>query len=198
MYAQGSEECLKNAERLLEGAIILIRNNSLGPAQSLIVTAIEEAGKAIILELANVNYVGKEVIKQSMYDHRPKKAVLFAIEKGLLFVDRIDRTEGKSRIDRAEMDKLKKALEADLGNLERKRQNGFYVQVDVNNGAILNSPSTIGKFKIEKSVKRARVFLKLSTLLCELIRDYRIHPNRNNLRIFQENLEHLTLWYDEV
>jgi AbiV family abortive infection protein len=198
MYAQGSQECLKNAERLFGDATILLRNKSFGAAQSLIVTALEEAGKAIILELANLNYVGKEAVEQSMRDHRPKKLVLLAMEKGLLFVDRIDRRNGSCKIDKSVMQKLENALKAGLKNLENKRQNGFYVQVDVNNGVIVDSPNNIEGFEVEELAKKAKSFLKLSNLLCEFFRDYRVHPNRNNLRIFQENLENFNLSYDEV
>ena len=72
MYAQGSIECLKNSKRLFRAARVSLQENSFGVAQSLIVTAIEEAGKAIILELANLNYFDKEVVESSMRNHRPK------------------------------------------------------------------------------------------------------------------------------
>ena len=75
MYTQGSLECLTNSQNLFKDATILLQSASFGVAQSIIVTAIEEAAKAIILELANVNYVGKGVVEQAMGDHRPIKAV---------------------------------------------------------------------------------------------------------------------------
>jgi AbiV family abortive infection protein len=72
MYTQGSKECLANAEHLLKDATLLLQNKSFGATQSLMVTAIEEVGKAIILELANLNYVGEAVVEQAMRDHLPK------------------------------------------------------------------------------------------------------------------------------
>lgn len=106
MYDQGSQECLNNAGRLFEDATILLQNKSFGTAQSLTVTALEEAAKAMILELANLNYVGKKVVKQSMYRHRPKKLILLALEKGLLFIGQIDRRRTRPLIDKGIMNKF--------------------------------------------------------------------------------------------
>ena len=201
MYAQGSQECIRNAEHLFEDATALLEKKSFGSAQSLIVTAIEEAAKAIILELADLKYIGEEVVKQSMSDHRPKKLVFLAIEKGLLFVEQIDRRCGSYEVDRSLMQKLQNMLEAPLEDLEKKRQRGFYVQVDVNSGAIVNSPSDIKKFEIEEFAQKAELFLKVCKALCEIFREYRVvdkYSIRNNLRIFQENLEGFTAKYDEI
>ena len=84
MYSLGSEECLKNAERLLNDAQILLDKGSLGSAQTLSVTAYEEISKSIILEFANLNFAEKKVVEESMKNHDLKKALMLAIEKGSL------------------------------------------------------------------------------------------------------------------
>lgn len=201
MYAQGSQESLRNAEHLFEDAMTLSRNKSFGSAQTLIVTAIEEAAKAIILELTNLNYFGKEVAEQSMRVHPPKKLVLFAMEKGLLFVDQIDRRDGRSVIDNTRIEELEKRFKVDLRDMENRRQNGFYVKVDINNGAILNSPNNVKKSETGEFAKRAESFLKLCKTLCGIFREYRVvdrNTFRNNLRIFQEDMQNIYASYDEV
>jgi len=195
MYVQGSQECLKNAEHLFEDATTLLRNGSFGSAQSLAVHAIEEAAKAIILELANLDYIEKEVVEQSMWAHPPKKLVLLAMEKGLLFAGNIDRRyDKKCVIDKGRMQELERALKAGLKDMENKRQNGFYVKVDVSNGAIVNSPNNLKESEIEGFARKAESFLKLCKHLCRLFRYYSIVDEgkvRSNLRIFQENLENV-------
>jgi len=183
---------------LFEDATILLKNGSFGAAQSLIVTAMEEAGKAIILELADLNYIGKEVVEQSMHEHTPKKVALLAMERGLLFVDNIDRRKGSCELQRAEMKKLQSDLRVDLENLENRRLNGFYVQVDANNGVPLSCPNRIQQRETEDFVAKAKLFLNLTEYLCKLFTEFRIHPERNNLRVFRDDLRNLYVSYDEV
>jgi AbiV family abortive infection protein len=201
MYAQGSQECLRNAEHLFEDATTLLRNKSSGSAQSLIVTAIEEAGKAIILELADFDYAAKEVVKHSMGDHKPKKLVFLAMQRGLLFIGNIDRRYGSHEIDRKSMQKLQNRLERRLENLEKRRQRGFYVQVNVDNGAIENLPDNIKESEVQEFAQEAESYLKLCKMLCGIFREYRVvdkNKVRSNLRIFQENLANVTAAYDEA
>ena len=120
MYSQGSIECLKNSKSLFRVARMSLQQKYFGIAQSLTVTAIEEAGKAIILELANLNYFEKEVVKNSMYDHRPKKLLFLAIEKGLLFVEQLDRRQHESVIDRSLIQELENTLKHSLNDLEKE------------------------------------------------------------------------------
>jgi len=162
------------------------------------VTAAEEAGKAILLELANVNYVDKEMVKQSMHDHRPKKLVLLAMEKGLLFANRIDRRNDSCELNEDTLKRLENMLIIGLEDLEDKRQNGFYVQVDASNGAITRTPKSIKRSDIDEFAKKTGLFLKLCSYLCQFFEDYRNHPARNNLRVLQYNLDNLNMSYDEA
>ena len=201
MYDQGSQECLNNAGRLFEDATILLQNKSFGTAQSLTVTALEEAAKAMILELANLNYVGKKVVKQSMYRHRHKKLILLALEKGLLFIGQIDRRRTRPLIDKGIMNKFENELKAEYQDLENKRLNGFYVQVNINSGLIVNSPNSIKRPETERFVKEAGFILELSKSLCEFFRDYRDTPKgnmRNNLMVIKDSLGNFSSMYDEA
>ena len=79
MYSNCSDECLRNAERLLNDSKILLERKKYASAQSLSITALEEVGKAIILELVDLNYYDKNLAKKSVYNHKPKKVIMKAI-----------------------------------------------------------------------------------------------------------------------
>jgi hypothetical protein len=76
------------------------------------------------------------------------------MEKGLLFIDEIDRRESSCTIDMSAIQKLKSELKAGLKNLEKKRQNGFYIQVDVKNGLVIKSPNNIAELEIKNLLRR--------------------------------------------
>jgi len=73
LYTKGSQECLQNADRLLNDAKTLLSRGSFGTAQSLGVTAMEEVGKAIILGLSDLDLVGKEIVEDAMKKHLIRK-----------------------------------------------------------------------------------------------------------------------------
>lgn len=201
MYSLGSQECLKNAEKLLDDAKILMDRKSFGTAQSLSVTALEEVGKAIILELADLNYVGKDVVERSMKDHIPKKLIMQAIEKGLVLRDEIVRVVGKARIDKEEVNNLLKLLKRDVDSLESKRQNGLYVQINVTDGSIEKSPTTISANNVHVFVERVAYSVRLGKILCGLFREFKQRRDQvtiNNLRILRDKLDETTISYDEA
>jgi len=93
MYTVRSEECLRNAEALLEDAGILMKTGRFGTAQSLSVVSIEETGKAIILALADLNYFGKDVVSIAMRTHTPKKVMLAGVEQSKMLLVKILHSE---------------------------------------------------------------------------------------------------------
>ena len=103
-----------NAERKLDDASFLLDKKSFGSAQSLCVIALEEMAKAIILEFADLNYVGGDVVKDSMRHHPSKQTIIEAFEKGILFVGSLDFRDKESKNDMddkfIDMGKLARAL----------------------------------------------------------------------------------------
>lgn len=173
MYTKGSEECLHNAELLINDAKTLMDNGSFGTAQSLSVTAFEEIGKAVILELANLNYVGKDIVHRAMYKHPPKKVILVGIEQSkLLLGENLASQASEYIIDKTRLKKLEKQMK-DINHLENERQNGFYVRVDPKDGSIRNSPRRVSAENAQSLINKADVFLNLGKTLCEFFRNIR-------------------------
>ena len=161
----------------------------------------EEVGKAIILELADLNYIGKDVVERSMKDHIPKKLIMQAIEKGLVLRDEIVRAVGKARIDKEEVNNLLKLLKGDVDSLESKRQNGLYVQINVTDGSIEKSPTTISATNVQVFVERVAYSVRLGKILCGLFREFKQRGDQvtiNNLRISRDKLDKTTISYDEA
>ena len=98
----------------------------------------EEVGKAIILELADLNYIGKDVVERSMKDHIPKKLIMQAIEKGLVLRDEIVRAVGKARIDKEEVNNLLKLLKGDVDSLKAKDKTDCMYKLMLPTGALKN------------------------------------------------------------
>jgi AbiV family abortive infection protein len=198
MYSKGSAECLSNAEKLLDDARILLNKSSFGSAQSLGITALEEVGKAIILELANLNYVDREVVKKAMREHLTKQTLVKIIEKGIEFDEFFVRATGNYAIDKCKLYELKKQMKLDTAFLEGKRKDGLYVDVNVD-GSIDKSPSKIKKLDAQNIVEYADSFLRLGKVLCELFRDLKTGnvDYVNNLGIFKD-FQGFTIQWDEV
>lgn len=174
MYSKGSEECLHHAESLIDDARMLMDRRSFGTVQSLSVTALEEVGKAIILELANLNYAKKDIVNIAMYKHPPKKVVLVGIEQSkLLLGEDLVNQASEFIIDKTRLEKLEKHpnIREGIEHFEGKRQKGFYVDVDPEDGSIRNSPTRISPESAQSLVNRAEVFLELGKALCKIFRD---------------------------
>jgi AbiV family abortive infection protein len=194
MYSAGSLECLKNAKKLLNDATLLIRRKSFGTAQSIGVTALEEIGKAIIL-----NYVEKNVVEKAMKDHVPKKVIVQAIEKGLVLRDNIARKAEKATITEEGVNQLMKMLKHDVSSLEGKRQKGFYVQVNINDGRIENSPLSINGTGVNEFINEVFSFFDIALLLISTFRAFRNQADEdiiNNLKILRDNVGKPYISYD--
>jgi AbiV family abortive infection protein len=121
MYTQSSKECLLNAEQQIEDAKSLIEKGSFGIAQSLGVTAFEEIGKAVILELANLGFVSRRVIKMAMHDHRPKRVMLIGIEQSkLLLGENLASQASQYILDKNRLEKVMGETRKDMGFGEEK------------------------------------------------------------------------------
>lgn len=203
MYTKGSEECLNNAERLLADAKALMEKGSFGAAQSLSVTCLEEVGKAIILELANLNIVGKDVVDLAMRTHFPKKVILVGIEKSTLILgENLVREAGDYIINKTRLENFKKQMNADLQDLEKRRTNGFYVQVNPEDGSISHSPNRVDQLDARSLIGKADVFLKLGRALCEVFRNLkkRTLTNARIQKVILPTSEYdpLTISWDEI
>ena len=133
-------ECIQNAESLLQTAEILLEKRKYGIAQSLSITAIEEAGKAFILELIQYGKFGKNYAKEVLNKkHEVKRGLLKAIENGMILIDDINQNTNY-KIDRTQMNALIAKLETKLSPWEKIRVNGLYVDVDVKKCKVLSSP----------------------------------------------------------
>ena len=170
MFSKGSQECLYNAKSLINDAKILMSTNSFGTAQSLSVTAFEEVGKATILQLANLNYVEKSVVEMAMRKHLPKKVILIGIEQSrLLLGEKLANQASEYILDEATLKKLQKNMRKDIRDLEKKRQNGFYVDVDPEDGTIRNIPTRINPRDVQSLIDKAEVFLRVGEILCDIL-----------------------------
>lgn len=169
MYIDGSLECLRNAESLANDAEMLINNHSFAVAQSLSVIALEEASKALILGLSDLDYVKKDVVEIAMRKHPLKKIVLVGIEQSrLLLGDELIHKAEEFVHDEASLKELGKEWIDEIQQLEKSRQNGFYVDVNAENGTIKNSPRRAEPEDAQSLLNRARVFLQLAKILCQL------------------------------
>ena len=185
----------------MDDAKALLNKGSAGTAQTLSVTALEEVGKAIILELTNLNYIGKDVAERSMKDHIPKKVIVQAIEKGLVLRDEIVRETGEARIGRKEVDSLLKKLKTDVDSLESRRQDGLYVQINVTDGSIEKSPMTINETDVKEFIEIVAYFVGLGKILCGLFREFKQRGHFvtiNNLRVLHDKPDETTISYDEA
>jgi AbiV family abortive infection protein len=172
MYSAGSQECLRNAELLLEDAKTLMRIMRLGTAQSLSVTSMEEVGKALILELADLKYLGKDVVDIAMYKHPPKHVVLVGIEQSrILLGESLVQRANEFVIDKARFQSIQVQMEPEIHAMLELRKNGLYVDVDPDDGRIKNSPANVQAENVQALLNRAEIFLTLGKILCRTFRD---------------------------
>jgi AbiV family abortive infection protein len=203
MYTKAAEECLKNAKQLFSDAELLFwTHQSFGPAQSLCVTALEETAKAIILEFANLNCVGKRVVKQAMRHHIPKQVIISAFEKGILFVEHLDREKGDYEIDMGKINDLREKLFRDIGFLKDKRVNGLYVKIKPKDGSIIKSPFTVSGEDVRDFLYKTRRLLDEGVTFCQVSKEFRTGATegewRNNLQGFVDKYGNFSYAYDEA
>lgn len=176
MFTDGSKECLRNAVELLENAQLLFDKSSFGVAQSFAIVAMEEAGKAVILELANLGLVTKEVVELAMKKHSLKKIVIVGIQQSKLLLGKelVDQAKEYVIKDKKSLEELEKEIQ--VNDLERKRQNGFYVDINSENGTVKNTPADVNQTDALLMIKQVEIYLKVCTALCEIFRDWQKHP----------------------
>lgn len=207
MQESSSKECLNNAERLLKDANLLFENGSNGSAVSLSITALEEIGKAIILELTSLNYIDREIASRAMRQHYPKKIVLKAIQLGIILHDQINRDRGDYSINLEKLQELHNILKSEINTWEERRTLGLYVQVNVENDSIVSSPTEIANHEAKKTVNEAEDLLMMGKVLCKILPEFQRGKSIvNNMRIHlsghdvsnQSSDGDVTISYDEI
>jgi AbiV family abortive infection protein len=172
MYSVGSQECLLNAELLLGDAKTLLGFMRLGTAQSLGVTSMEEVGKALVLDLADLNYLGKDVVDIAMHEHAPKHVVLVGIEQSrILLGESLIQRAKEFVIDRARFKSIQTQMKPEIQDVEKLRQNGLYVDIDSDDGRVKNSPANVQAENVQALLNRAEIFLTLGKILCRTFRE---------------------------
>ena len=195
-FDQSIEKCLANAEALLDDARTLSDKGRHGIAQSLSVLSMEEGAKAVILALANLQLVGKEVIRKSMREHSPKQAILVGLEGSKLFLGKKLVGEAIDHVvkDEQALKQLRETLREDIQNLEKEKKNGFYIDVDSDSGRIVSDPQDACRNddQVRISIARAERNLILDRALVSVILgDFRFGKKRGhaiwNLRVIWDD-----------
>lgn len=136
----------------------------------------EETGKAIILELANLGAVGKDIVNIVMKKHAPKKLILVGIEKSETLLGKALLAQARKHsfvIDESMLASLVDEVGNESLDLEERRQKGFYVDVATDDGTILTSPSRVVEKDSRIVLERATVLLAMGKLLCELFSGFK-------------------------
>jgi AbiV family abortive infection protein len=186
MYSKGSEACLDNSKRLLENARLLFNRSSYGSAQSLAISSIEEAGKTVILELADLGRVPKEAIKLTMKGsiaHSLKKIVAVGIQHYKFLIDKELLGESEEPItgDKVSIKKLLKDIK--VSDLEARRQNGLYVNVDYKNGRITNDPARLNSEEVNLLIRQAQTYLASCNVVCKILTELKTRPSLSSFKI---------------
>ena len=210
MYLTGSIECIENSKNIMQNAELLYEHESYGVAQSLAILALEEVGKAVILDLANLGCISKEVVKYSMQSHAVKKIITIGIHEDDLLL-------GKELLNRNKQYLLDKKQIKLLGKkdvfkkLEKKRQIGLYVNVDSEKGDIISTPSNINSKDAKFIINKIKIYLEICETLCEIFRDFNKRPRtslvimnidvpENIMPEYEGELEDhtITIMFDEI
>ena len=186
MYLKGSKVCLNNSEKLLQSAHLLFDALSYGSAQSLAVSSIEEAGKAVILGLADLGRVRKEVVKLAMKGgmaHSLKKIVAVGIQhyKFLLNKELAGESQELTAVDKDSVKNLLKDIR--VVDLEARRQNGLYVNIDYQDGSITNDPAELNSKNVNQVIRQAEIYLLLCNAVCKILRDLKTRPSLSSFKI---------------
>lgn len=186
MYSKGSEACLHNSKKLLQSARLLFDASSYGFAQSLAVSSIEEAGKAVILGLADLGLVRKEVVKLAMKGgiaHSLKKIVAVGIRHYgfLLNKELVGEGQGLTAGEKGLVKNLLKDIR--VVDLEARRQNGLYVNIDYQDGGITNDPVGLKSRDVDQVIGKAETYFALCNAVCGILRDLKTRPSLSSVRI---------------
>lgn len=191
-------ECIQNAESFLKTAEILLEKRKYGIAQSLSITAIEEAGKAIILELVRYGKFGKNYAKDVINKkHEVKRGLLKAIENGIILIDDINR-DTNYKIDRTQMKTLITKLKSQLSPWEKTRQDGLYVRVDVKKCKIISSPRSFSAEDTVDLIFETRDIINFVEGVSQLLRESYGNSGATINNVEQFLLGKWTLSYDEA
>ncbi len=134
-----------------------------------------------------------------MKAHIPKKVIVQAIEKGLVLRDNIARKAEIAIITEEEVNRLMKILKHDVKSLEDRRQKGFYVQVNINDGRIENSPLAVNETEVEEFIKEVVSSFDIALLLISTFRVFRNQADEdiiNNLKIWRDDTGKPYISYD--
>lgn len=186
LYSKGSEACLHNSKKLLQSACLLFDESSFGSAQSLAISSIEEAGKAAILELADLRRVPREAIKLAMKGgiaHSLKKIVAVGIQhhKFLLNKELVGEAQEPTTGDKDSVKKLLKDIR--VSDLETRRQNGLYVNVNYQNGSITNDPARLDSKEVNLLIRQAQTYLHSCNAVCKILRELKTKPSLSSFKI---------------
>jgi AbiV family abortive infection protein len=192
MYRNCSDECLKNAKSLLEDAKILLKRKRYGSAQSLSITAMEEVGKAIILEFVDLGIIEKEKAKNMITNHPPKRKIMLGMEKGKLLPDQSKRRSG-DYLDKDNFEgKLKligEQLQKEMDDFN-KRRNILFVEVNIDKGEVKSSPKDCNETDSMTVFRKSTDYLTFGEILCKRLRNNQeCEGYTNNFGITQDAVD---------
>ena len=163
LFAQAYKISLKNAEQWIKDAKLLMEHSSFGHANALLRFASEEIGKALISW-----YVSEELfpsnskpVRDVFRNHVTKNQVILGILIGLQWAE--SRRKGQIEVTREPTDKeIEKAwnLFKDMTfGMEKQRQKGIYVDLDLKNKKIA-SPETITEEEVKVILQGTEVLFR--------------------------------------
>lgn len=165
------DECLKNANRFLSDAKLLIKKNrSYGHAFGLCVLADEEIGKAVLLTAVSQGFLKFEDVKDQMYKHQFKLKMQVLMEYAektidsdlleiLMMYENIRYTDFRIKLVKNHLEKYGKAIRKKRRQLDRMKQLGFYVEIDRKG---ISSPRSFSLFDVEDLLNEIRSRLEIS------------------------------------
>jgi len=130
-----------------------------------------------------LDLVTKEVVKLAMMRHSLKKIVVVGIQQSNLLLGEELIGEAKEYIFENESSIKELEKKVKVSYLERKRQNGFYVDVDHENGSTRNTPASLNMKDALQMIKQVHVYVGLCTALCHIFRDLKKRPGLSSVRI---------------
>jgi AbiV family abortive infection protein len=199
MYRKCSDECLENANSLLEAAKTLLKRKKYAIAQSLSITALEEVGKSIILELVELGVFDSGIADKAINKHKHKRAIMLGFKKGLVIPD-LSNPDKKNEyfigyVDQSRLKLIGEKILNELDLLDEKRENGLYVEVDFDSGKIKSSPKDCVESEALIALKDSSDFLTLGKILIKKFRSITKEANEegttvNNFSISQEDIDY--------
>lgn len=159
LFARVSDLSIKNAERWIEDAKLLMGNSSFGHASALLRIAYEEVAKALVCWYVSETMVPVESIflREVFQKHVAKNQVILGLLLGVAWMSK-DSSEmikikeiskEKSELTGEEVfEACAHALKEITAGMEKMKQRGIYVDLDLKNKKVM-TPKEIG----EKQVK---------------------------------------------